>query len=331
MKFIADNTVSSVALSSGSAMGAFPVGNVTTDQPRQSCIGTSTTIVITASLSGASTAFSMINFIADSGTYAIDGGSATAFTSSELENKFGFNPWGQGVTSGLKKSLFKTMSGSSSLAISLTTSTDIKGSPLDSETNGITNWVQTSGVQGYFTDGSNPVNLNNHGQVKLGSFVTTGAGTVYISKIIGSGDSSTNYVELSSATASASVTSITKPVQLGTLKVGTLTTISDPRSLSRSSQDYSTKSIGSNGSYQCIIRNVADVYSGETFAPVSEADNFIGIVNSRRGKPIPVSIINDGFSEKSSLSLFGSVSIGSENYMVRGTYRLVSFSITEAL
>lgn len=331
MKFLSSNTISAVSITSGSVLSAWPVTNVRSDQPRERTIGSATSITIRATLSGSSDTFSFTSWLADSGTYSIDGGSPTSFSSIQLENAFGFDPWGL-KTTWRKKPLFISISGSSTVDIALTTSTDVKGSSLTPTTNSIANWRQDSGATGRFEDSSNAiVNISDHGQVLLGGFVTIGGSEYQITKIIGNGTTSGS-ITISSSVASASVTVLKLPVSLGILRVGNSTTVSNPSDLERNYNDFSTRRIGPNGSYQTILRNVARRYILSSIYTKADADEIIGISNARRGLPLPVQILDDFPSERDLLSIFASVGSPAEEYATKtGSYRSLSFNLIEAI
>jgi hypothetical protein len=330
MKLIADNTISAVSLTTGTALSAWPVTNVETDQPRNRLVGSATTIVVRATLTGASTAFLIANWMASSGTYSVDGGSATAWTSAQLENQYGFDPWGRGSTQ-WQKSQYIGISGSSTLDISLTTSTDFKGSPLNPTTNAIANWRQDSGATGRFEDSSNAVvNISEHGQVLLGGFASIGS-EYQIIKIVGDG-TSFGAITLSATVASASCTVLKHPVELGILRVGTTTEVSNASTLSRGIRDFSSKSSGPNGSYQTLIRNVAQTYGISSIWSQAHADYLVGIANARRGLPLPIEVLSSMPTERNSLAIYGSISNPEESYIgATGSFRNLSFQLIEAL
>ena len=331
MKFIANNTISAVSLTTGTALSAWPVTNVETEQPRNRMIGSATTVVVRATLTGASTGFFIANWMASSGTYSVDGGGAVAWTSAQLENQYGYNPWGRGSTQ-WQKSQFVTISGSSTVDLSLTTSTDYKALPLNPVTNSIANWRQDAGATGRFEDSSNAiVNLSQHGQVLLGGWATIGGTEYQIIKIVGDGTSSAA-VTLSATRASAACTVIKHPVSLGILRVGTETEINNPSTLSRGVRDFSSKSTGPNGSYQTLLRNVAQTYGISSIWSQAHADNLVGIANARRGLPLPIEVLSSMPAERNSLAIYGSISNPEEGYVgATGSHRDLSFQIIEAL
>lgn len=331
MKFIPTNTISAVSLTTGGALSAWGVSNVLTAQPRNRLIGNATTIVLRATISGSSDAFFLANWMADSGTYAVDGGSSTALSSSQLENAYGFDPWGRGSTQ-WQKSLFITISGSSTVDISLATSTDFKGVPLTPTTNAIASWRQDSGATGRFEDSSNAiVNVAQHGQVLLGGFATIGGTEYQITKIVGDGTSS-GAITLSATRASASCTALKHPVEIGILRVGNATTVNNPSQLSRGVRNFSNSSTGPNGSYQTLLRNLAQNYGISSIWSQAQADNLVGIANSRRGLPLPIEVLSSMPSERNSLAIYGSISNPAEGYVgATGSHRNLSFSLTETL
>tara|TARA_R110000824_G_scaffold52313_2_gene145143 strand:+ start:823 stop:1818 length:996 start_codon:yes stop_codon:yes gene_type:complete len=331
MKFLPDNTINAVSLTTGTALSAWPVTNIVTEQPRNRLIGSATTIVVRATLTGASTAFFVGNWMASSGTYSVDGGGAVAWSAAQLENQYGFNPWGRGSTQ-WQKSQFVTISGSSTLDLSLTTSTDFKALPLNPVTNAIANWRQDAGATGRFEDSANAiVNVAQHGQVLLGGWATIGGSEYQIIKIIGDGTSSAS-ITLSATRASATCTVLKHPVELGILRVGTATEVNNASSLSRGVRDFSSKSTGPNGSYQTLLRNVAQTYGISSIWAQAQADNLVGIANARRGLPLPIEVLSSMPAERNSFAIYGSISNPEEGYIgATGSHRDLSFQIIEAL
>ena len=331
MKFLPDNTINAVSLTTGTALSAWPVSNIETEQPRNRLIGSATTVVVRATLTGASTAFFVGNWMASSGTYSVDGGGAVAWTAAQLENQYGFDPWGRGSTQ-WQKSQFVTISGSSTLDLSLTTSTDFKALPLNPVTNAIANWRQDAGATGRFEDSSNAIiNVSQHGQVLLGGWATIGGSEYQIIKIIGDGTGSGS-ITLSATRASAACTVLKHPVELGILRVGTVTEINNASSLSRGVRDFSSKSTGPNGSYQTLLRNVAQTYGISSIWAQAQADNLVGIANARRGLPLPIEVLSSMPAERNSFAIYGSISNPEEGYVgATGSHRDLSFQIIEAL
>ena len=332
MKLIADNTISAVSLTTGTALSAWPVGNIETSQPRNRLIGSATTIVARATLTGASTAFFVGNWLASSGTYSVDGGGAVSWTAAQLENQYGYNPWGRGSTQ-WRKSQYVGISGSSTLDLSLTTSTDYKGLPLNPTTKAIANWRLDAGDTGRFEDSSNAViNISEHGQVLLGGFATIGGSEYQIITIVGDGTSSGAITLSGTAVASAACTVLKHPVELGILRIGTTTEVSNASSLSRGVRDFSGKSSGPNGSYQTLIRNVSQTYGISSIWSQAHADDLVGIANARRGLPLPIEVLSSMPTERNSLAIYGSISNPDEGYVgATGSFRNLSFQLIEAL
>ena len=261
----------------------------------------------------------------------MDGGGAVAWSSAQLENQYGYNPWGRGSTQ-WQKSQFVTISGSSTLDLSLTTSTDFKALPLNPITNAIANWRQDAGATGRFEDSSNAiVNVSQHGQVLLGGWATIGGSEYQIIKIVGDGTSSAS-ITLSATRASAACTVLKHPVELGILRVGTVTEVNNASSLSRGVRDFSSISTGPNGSYQTLLRNVAQTYGISSIWSQAQADNLVGIANARRGLPLPIEVLSSMPTERNSFAIYGSISNPEEGYVgATGSHRDLSFQITEAL
>ena len=182
---------------------------------------------------------------------------------------------------------------SASATIQLTTSTDRKDSAVSGDNIGY--WVQDSGATGRFkasSGASDHININNHGNVRLGSHVTIGGTTYQITKIVGNGTTS-GAITLSGSASSATVTQMLNPIKLGMFRMGSVLIISNPQvGAQKSFDDFSYKRALINGGYSQIQRNVVSIYAVGSIMPRSEAENFINHYRAFRSKPFPVLVFD---------------------------------------
>ena len=332
MKILVSNTISAVSLTTGSQLSAiWGVSNVETVQPQQMFIGNATTIVIRATLTEATTVFVMTNWLADSGSYSIDSGGSVALSSTQIEDAYGFSPWGL-KTTWRKKPLFISISGSSTIDLTLTTSIDVKAIPLGLGTNPIHSWFQDAGATGRFKDsGSAIVNTSDHGNIFLGGFVTIAGSTYQITKIIGDG-TTLGAITLSGVVSTGSITSIKKPVSIGIFRSGNPNDFNNPASVTKLFTQYSTQRFGPNGGYRTILRNVSRNFEVSSFLSTIQADDLIGIANSRRGLPCPIQVLESFTTEKDLLNIYGSINIPLEGYTdMKGKNRSITSNLQEVL
>jgi len=180
------------------------------------------------------------------------------------------------------------------VTLTLTTSTDRKDSPVSG--NSIYQWDQeAAGVAGRFEDSSGAaINLNNFGNVMIGSIVTISGTDYQVSKIIGDG-TGVGDVELSSAASDATVSAIKHPIKLGIARAGSVLNIENPQlGLSRTFTDYSVRRPLLNGGYSETQRNTCKGFDVSAMLSDSNVQNFEGFYRAFRSKPFPA-IIAEGF------------------------------------
>ena len=329
MKILSTSTVSSLSLTAGTVLSAYPLANVETDQPQERAIGSAKTITIRISVSGSTDSLFLDGWLADSGSYSLDGGAATNLSSTQLEDRFGFKPWGQNLVKRKKPLYISGLSASSTIDLTLVTSTDRKGSPIQG--NSISNWVQSSGADGNFTDGSSNINAVENGQVLIGGFATIGGSDYQITGIKGDATKAGD-ITLSSSVASGSVTALTLPVQLGILKAGTSTDLANPQAVNRTYQNFSTIRTGPAGFRLVSKRGVAETIEVTGIYSLAQADNLVGIANSQREQPVPVLMLESMTAERDLFSVFGAISIPAESYATMGgSHRNLEYLIQEVL
>ena len=197
-----------------------------------------------------------------------------------------------------------TALGAATIRIYLNTTTDRKAQAASG--NGVTNWTQSSGVAGFFTDGTDAVNLNDHGNIFLGSIVTISGVEYQISKIIGDGSAASS-VELSAAVGSASVTSIVNPIKLGSLRAGTTLSVEAPQAgMGQDLADYSIRQPSANGAYSQTPRNVGKTFAASFVMADANARAFESFYYAFRSKCFPAIMAADmGSSTEAATRLSG--------------------------
>ena len=327
MKILSTSTFSSGSLTTGTALSGFPVANIETDQPQERLIGAAKTITLRVAVSGASDSIFLDGWLADSGNYDLDAaGSPTSLSAAQLQDRFGFKPWGQDMQKRKKPLFISGLSFSSTVDLTLATSVDVKDTPMKGAS--IAKWAKVGAATGNFTDASdNIINVLEHGQVLLGGWVDS----LQIEGITGDGTAS-GAITLSSDLASGSITAINLPVQLGVVKVGTSSDFSNPQGLTRDFTDFSTVRTGTTGFRQVTKRGVSQIITAQGIYTQAQADVLVGIAAAHRGEPVAVQLLEGMTTERDSEAVFGAISIPQDTFATpTGTYRNLSFTITEVL
>lgn len=215
-----------------------------------------------------------------------DGEDATTTLTVGLEagGQVQFNGSGQSLTVG-------------SMVITLTTTTDVKDSPVSGDSIGY--WQQDSGATGRFAKdsteatASNFININNHANILIGSHITVGGTTHQVTKIIGDGTTS-GAITLDGTFTSGAVTKVLNPIKIGLFQIGTVLRTDNPLyGLQKGFIDYSYRNDLNNGGYSQTQRNVASIYTGTILVNRTQAENFIEHYRGYRSKPFPVLMLND--------------------------------------
>ena len=327
MKILSTSTYSSESLTTGTALSGFPVANIATDQPQERLIGAAKTITIQVAVSGSSDSIFLDGWLADSGSYDLDSaGSATSLTAVQLQDRFGFKPWGQDLQKRKKPLYISGLSFSSTVDLTLTTSVDVKASPMRGAS--IAKWAKVGTATGNFTDSSdNVINVLEHGQVLLGGWVDS----LQIEGITGDGTSS-GAITLSSDLASGSITAINLPVQIGVVKVGNSSDFNNPQTLTRDFTNFSTIRTGTTGFRQVTKRGISQLITVQGIYIQAQADNLVGIAAAYRGEAVAMQLLESMTTERDSEAVFGAISIPQDSFVTpTGTYRNLSYTITEVL
>ena len=258
-----------------------------------------------------------------------DGGTAEVSVTVGLEagGQIQFNGSGQTLTSG-------------SMQLQLTTSTDVKDLAVSGDNIGY--WKQDSGATGRFAKdsteagNSNFINVNNHGNIMIGSHITVGGTAYQVTKIVGDGTASGS-ITLSGTFSSGAITQILNPIKVGVFQIGTVIRTNNPRvGLQKGFKDFSFKNKLENGGYAQTQRNVATIYSINAVLERTEAENLIDHFRAYRSKPFPVLILNDmptaQNEEKTYSGLFYFQESPNINYRsTRALYQQVNFRLCEVL
>ena len=190
--------------------------------------------------------------------------------------------------------------GAATVEVKLTTSTDRKDSAVAGDNIGY--YQQDSGATGRFAKDSSSassssfVNVNNHGNVRIGSHVTIGGTSYQITKIVGDGTASGG-ITLSGSPSSATVTSLLNPIKLGLFRMGTRLNVGNPQiGLQKSFADFSFKRALGNGGYTQIQRNVATIYTITANLTRAQCDSIVDHFRAYRSKPFPV-LVMDGMPD----------------------------------
>ena len=215
-----------------------------------------------------------------------DGGTAEVSVTVGLEagGQIQFNGSGQTLTSG-------------SMQLQLTTSTDVKDLAISGDNIGY--WKQDSGTTGRFAKdsteagNSNFINVNNHGNIMIGSHITVGGTSYQVTKIVGDGTGS-GAITLSGTFTSGAITQILNPIKVGVFQIGTVVRTDNPRyGMQKAFIDYSFKNDLNNGGYSQTQRNVATLYSISLLINRTQSEALIDHYRAYRSKPFPVLVLND--------------------------------------
>lgn len=194
--------------------------------------------------------------------------------------------------------------GAATVEVKLTTSTDRKDSAVSGDNIGF--FVPTGGLPtttGNFAKdatqagASNFINVNNHGNIRIGSWVNMSTGeSVQVTKIIGDG-TGTGGITVSGNLAIGTVSSILNPIKLGLFRMGTRLNVGNPQiGLQKSFADFSFKRALGNGGYTQIQRNVATIYTITANLTRAQCDSLVDHFRSYRSKPFPV-LVMDGMPD----------------------------------
>lgn len=310
MKIITYNRFSAASLTTGSALGSYSISNISNNVPNQPFMLTTGTVdgsgyqqaVISITTSGTVDSFFISGLSADSASYTVNGGSSVSLNTTYRSP---YTEWLQ-YNAGLIQPEFVSITSATSptIAITLKSSTDVKDSPLSGPA--IAYWTldNASAASGgsasgrfYTTGGASVVNVINHGQVRVGSFVS---GTydstptiAQVTKIKGDG-TSTFGIELNTQLDTGTINYIRNPVKLGCLKIGQRTEFPNPQvGLSRQDEDYSRRYSLFGGSYTNRQHPKAKAYSCQFSVLKASADSMLDFFDAVRSEPFAMKLVDD--------------------------------------
>lgn len=190
MKVLTDDRQISIAATASPLSASFALANVNTDRPRQEYIADESSDTITVSCaadaSNAVDAIFVSGTMFDSGTYTlkntggstVESGSFTATDITSSNNNGNANTLNTFYKNQSRVqypefiSFTNSQTANCSVDLALSSTTDRKA--LQVEGNAIASWEQDSGATGRFLDSaSNAINLENHGQIYVGSLIST--------------------------------------------------------------------------------------------------------------------------------------------------------------
>ena len=195
MKVLTDDRQISIAATASPLSSSFALANVNTDRPRQEYIADASSDTITVSCAADASnpvdAIFVSGTMFDSGTYTLkDSGGSTvesgSFTATDLTSSNN-NGNANTLNTFYKNqsrvqypefiSFTNSQTANCSVDLALSSTTDRKA--LQVEGNAIASWEQNSGATGRFLDSaSNAINLENHGQIYVGSLISTIDGSI---------------------------------------------------------------------------------------------------------------------------------------------------------
>lgn len=306
MKLMKENKIASVSSSASHLSSTYAVNNVLNDVPSLGYIANAASATLTVSAASGVQAFFLSGLMADSATITVSDGtytsSAYSLNTTKLSSLNDLNDGQEFLLSAewmdfslvggssIQNNDSGTTLGSTTTTIALSSSSDLKGSPVSG--NAIANWSQSSGVAGNFEDSSNVVvSVADHGNVRLGSLVTIGGSTYQVAKIKGDGTVAGD-IELTSSVGSAAVTAIKNPIKLGILRAGAYLSIEDPGAgFSNNFTDHSIRIDVDNGRFLQTPRNTNKFFQGSSITTDANVRSFENFFQGIRSKPFPVLMV----------------------------------------
>jgi hypothetical protein len=301
MKILQNNLVTAVSSGAGNLSSTYAIANVENDTVALPYIANATSAALTINVGAGMNCFFISGHLCDSGTISISaspGSSASiALNASQysdldqlaINTRHRLPPeWFNFTVSGSSITRVDTGSALAAATITLTlnTATDRKDSPVSG--NAIHQWDQSSGAVGRFEDSSgNGINLNDFGNVMIGSICTIGGSDYQVIKIVGNGSGSTD-VTLSGSASDATVTAIKNPVKVGIVRAGSVLSVENPQiGTGLGFNDYSIRRQIVDGGLSFKQRNLCKQYSVSSIMTDSNAQSFEAFYRSFRSKPFP--------------------------------------------
>ena len=298
MKILQNNLVTAVSSGAGNLSSTYAIANVENDTVALPYIANATSAALTINVGAGMNCFFISGHLCDSGTISISaspGSSASialnATQYSDLD-QLAINTRHRLPPEWFNFTVTGSVLAAATITLTLNTATDRKDSPVSG--NAIHQWDQSSGAVGRFEDSSgNGINLNDFGNVMIGSICTIGGSDYQVIKIVGDGSGSTD-VTLSGSSSDATVTAIKNPVKVGIVRAGSVLSVENPQiGTGLGFNDYSIRRQIVDGGLSFKQRNLCKQYSVSSIMTDTNAQSFEGFYRSFRSKPFPALVTQD--------------------------------------
>lgn len=217
MKFIYTNLITNVSSSAGNLSADYAVAKVENNFPKQPYIANATSATVTVTCAGASAIF--VSYLAESLTMTFkDSGNSTLGTESFSNSYTLSEAYLLNDRTHWNESAFATCPASTNtVELAFSNTTDVK------ET--LDGWVSgSSGQLGKLQASSANIYHSDYPQIKLGTFLNT----YQINRITGDGTGSTDLQLVSNGDSDFSVTSMTLPIVVNTIRAGAVLSTYNP-------------------------------------------------------------------------------------------------------
>jgi len=209
MKFIYTNLITNVSSSAGNLSADYAVAKVENNFPKQPYIANATSATVTVTCAGASAIF--VSYLAESLTMTFKDSGGSTLSSESFSNSYTLSEaYLLNDRTHWNESAFATCPASTNtVELAFSNSTDVKST--------INGWVTgSSGQFGRLQASSSNIYHSDYPQIKLGTFVNS----AQINRITGDGTGSTDLQLTTGGNSSFTVTSMTLPVVVNTIRAG---------------------------------------------------------------------------------------------------------------
>jgi hypothetical protein len=209
MKFIYTNLITNVSSSAGNLSADYAVAKVENNFPKQPYIASTTNPTVTVTCEGASAIF--VSYLAESLTMTFKDSGGSTLSSESFSNSYTLSEaYLLNDRTHWNESAFATCpTSTNTVELAFSNSTDVKST--------INGWVTgSSGQLGRLQASSANIYHADYPQIKLGTFVNS----AQINRITGDGTGSTDLQLTTGGDSSFTVTSMTLPVIVNTIRAG---------------------------------------------------------------------------------------------------------------
>lgn len=318
MKLIYTNSITSVTSSASHLSTDYAIAKVENNYPKQPYIANATSATVTVACTGAEAI--LFSYLAESVTVTFKDSGASTLSTASYSNTYDVTEgYLLGDRTHWNDSVFlECPSGTATVEIALNNSTDVKG--------GIDGWDSaSSGQLGRLEDGGASIYYADHPQIRLGSFVNA----VQINRITGDGSGASDLQLTSGGGSDFSVTSMTLPVVVNTIRAGKMLETYNP-SVGMGIQRESL-GIQQQRDSGLVYRlgEIRRIFSGTVQVLESERANAVHILAGLRMQPIAAEVL--GY--QGSTAVFGSfLNPPAITYSTQGSQIYdVSFELTELI